>query len=55
MSVNVRDAKTMTVCTIGALVLVSAYSAGLGDNGWAWSMWVILLLVTLGVWATRDG
>ncbi|MET7641433.1 hypothetical protein [Streptomyces sp. NPDC005438] len=40
--------KAMALCTIVALVLVSAYSAVLGGNGWLWFSWVVLGLTTLG-------
>lgn len=45
--------KTMGVLTVGALVMVTAYTAALGSNGWLWFGWVVLGLVTIGMVATR--
>jgi hypothetical protein len=45
--------KSMGVVTIVALVVVTAYTVGLGSNGWLWFGWVVLGLVTLGMVATR--
>lgn len=45
--------KTMGVITVGSLVLVSAYSAALGSNGWLWFGWVVVGLVTIGMAASR--
>jgi type IV secretory pathway VirB2 component (pilin) len=41
--------KTMGVVTVGALVVVTGYTAALGSNGWLWFGWVILGLVTIGM------
>ncbi|WP_169317012.1 hypothetical protein [Actinacidiphila oryziradicis] len=46
------SAKTMTVCTVACLVVISAYSVALGANGWLWFAWVVLGLATVGVFAT---
>ncbi|MEU8352361.1 hypothetical protein [Streptomyces sp. NPDC048845] len=43
----------MTVCTVAALVAVTAYTVALGGNGWLWFGWVVLGLVTAGVATTR--
>jgi fatty acid desaturase len=45
--------KTMGVLTVGALVMVTAYTAALGSSGWLWFGWVVLGLVTIGMAATR--
>ncbi|WP_171904100.1 hypothetical protein [Streptomyces abyssalis] len=42
------SAKAMTVGTVSALVLVTAYTVTLGSSGWLWFAWVVLVLVTLG-------
>ena len=47
--------KTMTVSTVAALVVVSAYTAALGGSGWLWFAWVVLGLATIGVVSTRQG
>ncbi|MEK8169638.1 hypothetical protein NKH77_07025 [Streptomyces sp. M19] len=47
------SAKAMAVCTVGGLVLVTAYTVTLGSNGWLWFGWVVLGLLTVGVLATR--
>ncbi|WP_046088533.1 hypothetical protein [Streptomyces antioxidans] len=47
------SAKAMTVATVGALVLVTAYTVALGSNGWLWFSWVVLGLLTVGVVAAR--
>ncbi|CAL9366587.1 hypothetical protein ACH4LN_25125 [Streptomyces albus] len=47
------SAKAMTVCTVVGLVVVTAYTVALGSSGWLWFCWVVLCLVTLGVFATR--
>ncbi|MGP3947984.1 hypothetical protein [Streptomyces sp. 7N604] len=44
--------KTMAVLTVGALVLVTAYTVALGSSGWLWFGWVVLGLITIGVMAT---
>jgi hypothetical protein len=46
--------KTMTVSTVVALVLVTAYTVTLGGSGWLWFAWVVLGLVTLGLGAVRE-
>lgn len=48
------SAKAMTVCTVVALVVVTAYTVALGGSGLLWFSWVVLGLVTLGVTATRN-
>ncbi|MFI9583355.1 hypothetical protein ACIHCQ_16210 [Streptomyces sp. NPDC052236] len=45
--------KAMGVLTVGTLVVVTAYTAALGSNGWLWFGWVVLGVVTLGVVASR--
>jgi hypothetical protein len=45
--------KAMTVCTVVTLVLVTAYTVALGGSGWLWFAWVVLVLVTAGVFATQ--
>lgn len=45
--------KTMGVLTVSALVVVTAYTAALGSNGWLWFGWVVLGLLTLGMAASR--
>lgn len=47
------SAKAMTVCTVAGLVTVTGYTVALGSSGWLWFCWVVLALVTLGVFATR--
>ncbi|GAA2724184.1 MULTISPECIES: hypothetical protein [Streptomyces] len=42
------SAKTMAWLTMGALVLVTAYSVALGGNGWLWFIWSVLGLATIG-------
>ncbi|MEU8570479.1 hypothetical protein AB0C51_19390 [Streptomyces pathocidini] len=46
------SAKTMAALTVGALVLVTAYTVALGGNGWLWFGWVVLGLLTVAVVAT---
>ena len=46
--------KAMGVLTVGALVVVTAYTAALGSNGWLWFGWVVLGLVTVGVIASQN-
>ncbi|MGP3988264.1 hypothetical protein [Streptomyces sp. 3N207] len=48
------SAKAMTVLTVVGLVVVTAYTAALGSSGWLWFCWVVLGLVTLGVFTTRE-
>jgi hypothetical protein len=45
--------KAMGVLTVGTLVVVTAYTAALGSNGWLWFGWVVLGMVTIGVIASR--
>ncbi|MEU9012439.1 hypothetical protein AB0D12_22270 [Streptomyces sp. NPDC048479] len=47
------SAKAMGVLTVGTLVVVTAYTAALGSNGWLWFGWVVLGLVTIGVVTSR--
>lgn len=49
------SAKTMTVTTVVALVVVTAYTVALGGSGWLWFSWVVLGLATVGVISTRQG
>lgn len=46
-------AKGMTVTTVAALVVATAYTVALGGNGWLWFAWVVLGLVTLGLVAAE--
>ncbi|MBT2505687.1 MULTISPECIES: hypothetical protein [Streptomyces] len=46
--------KAMGVLTLGSLVVISAYTAALGSNGWLWFGWVVLGLVTIGMAASRS-
>ncbi|MEU4098144.1 hypothetical protein [Streptomyces sp. NPDC026673] len=46
-------AKAMITCTMVSLVVVTAYTAALGPNGWVWFAWVVLMLATIGVFALR--
>ncbi|MEU1281511.1 hypothetical protein [Streptomyces sp. NPDC005805] len=46
--------KVMGVLTVGTLVVVTAYTAALGSNGWLWFGWVVLGLVTVGVVTSRS-
>ncbi len=48
------SAKSMGVLTVGTLVVISAYTAALGSNGWLWFGWVVLGLVTVGMAASRS-
>lgn len=48
------SAKAMTIGTVVALVVVTAYTAALGASGWLWFSWVVLGLVTLGVISSRS-
>lgn len=45
--------KAMTVCTVVALVVVTAYTVALGGSGWLWFGWIVLGLATMGVASTR--
>jgi hypothetical protein len=47
--------KTMTVATVVALVVVTAYTVALGSSGWLWFSWVVLGLATIGVISARQG
>ena len=47
-------ARAMAVLSVVALVVVSAYSVALGGNGWLWSGWLLLLLLTVGALVTRN-
>ncbi|MER0244810.1 hypothetical protein AAHZ94_23025 [Streptomyces sp. HSW2009] len=47
------SAKVMAAFTVGGLVMVTAYSVTLGNNGWLWFGWVVLGLLTVGVVAAR--
>ncbi|MEV8086940.1 hypothetical protein [Streptomyces nigra] len=46
--------KAMGALTVGALVLVTAYTVALGSNGWLWFGWVVLGLITLGMVVSRS-
>ncbi|UNO38578.1 hypothetical protein [Streptomyces sp. MST-110588] len=48
------SAKTMASCTVGGLILVTAYTVALGSSGWLWFTWVVLALATAGVMAARQ-
>ncbi|MBT2488464.1 hypothetical protein [Streptomyces sp. ISL-96] len=48
------SAKSMGVLTVGTLIVISAYTAALGSNGWLWFGWVVLGLVTVGMAASRS-
>ncbi|SCK51650.1 hypothetical protein H181DRAFT_04687 [Streptomyces sp. WMMB 714] len=48
-----RSSKALTVSTVTALVLVTAYTVTLGGSGWLWFAWVVLGLVTVGVVTTQ--
>ncbi|WP_405801038.1 hypothetical protein [Streptomyces sp. NBC_01506] len=45
--------KVMGILTVGALVVVTAYTAALGSSGWLWFGWVVLALVTVAMVAAR--
>ncbi|MFD5896480.1 MULTISPECIES: hypothetical protein [Streptomyces] len=45
--------KAMGILTVGALVVVTAYTAALGSSGWLWFGWVVLGLVTVAMVASR--
>ncbi|GHG49604.1 MULTISPECIES: hypothetical protein [Streptomyces] len=47
------SAKTMAALTVGALVLVTAYTVTIGGDGWLWFAWVVLGLTTIGTLAAR--
>ncbi|MCC9737771.1 MULTISPECIES: hypothetical protein [Streptomyces] len=46
--------KTLTVATVAALVVVTAYTAALGGSGWLWFGWIVLAGVTAGAVALRS-
>ncbi|SCK59092.1 hypothetical protein [Streptomyces sp. WMMB 322] len=50
-----RSAKALTVGTVAALVLVTAYTVTLGSSGWLWLGWAVLALVTVGALSTKRG
>ncbi|WP_329015180.1 hypothetical protein [Streptomyces sp. NBC_00690] len=54
MSGSTKSTKAMGVLTVTALVVVSAYTAALGSNGWLWFGWVVLGLVTIGMATSRS-
>ncbi|MCT4353686.1 hypothetical protein M5362_11155 [Streptomyces sp. Je 1-79] len=41
--------KAMSVITVAALVLTTAYTVALGSSGWLWFGWVVLGVVTIGM------
>ncbi|MFF7178754.1 hypothetical protein [Streptomyces sp. NPDC008121] len=41
--------KAMSVITVAALVLTTAYTVALGSSGWLWFCWVVLGMVTIGM------
>ncbi|MFD3945463.1 hypothetical protein [Streptomyces sp. NPDC058579] len=41
--------KAMSVITVAALVLTTAYTVALGSSGWLWFGVVVLLVVTIGM------
>ncbi|MFC9278582.1 hypothetical protein [Streptomyces collinus] len=45
--------KAMGAMTVGALILVTAYTVALGSNGWLWFGWVVLGLLTLAMIVTQ--
>ncbi|MFF8309111.1 hypothetical protein ACWGLP_22535 [Streptomyces lydicus] len=45
------SARTMAVLTVSGLVAATAYTVAMGANGWLWFCWVVLALVSVGVWA----
>lgn len=45
--------RTMGVLTVSTVVVVTAYTAALGSNGWLWFGCVVLTLLTVGVVAAR--
>ncbi|WP_340556040.1 hypothetical protein [Streptomyces sp. GSL17-111] len=47
--------KVMAGTTLGALVLATAYTVGLGGSGWVWFAWIVLGLVTLGLLTATGG
>ncbi|EST22398.1 hypothetical protein N566_26605 [Streptomycetaceae bacterium MP113-05] len=47
-------AKAMSVTTVVALLVATAYTVALGGSGWLWFSWVVLGLATIGVISTRE-
>ncbi|WP_431784058.1 hypothetical protein [Streptomyces chumphonensis] len=47
--------KVMAGTTLGALVLATAYTVGLGGSGWVWFAWIVLGLVTVGLLTATGG
>jgi hypothetical protein len=47
------SAKALTVGTVAALVIVTAYTVTMGSSGWLWFAWVVLGLVTVGAVSAR--
>ncbi|MFI1970802.1 hypothetical protein [Streptomyces cinnamoneus] len=47
------SAKTMAGLTVGGLVLVTAYTVAIGNNGWLWFAWVVLGLSAIGTGVAR--
>ncbi|WP_030544789.1 hypothetical protein [Streptomyces albus] len=45
--------KAMTIATVAALVVVTAYTVALGGSGWLWFGWIVLAGVTAGMVALR--
>ncbi|MGW2015180.1 hypothetical protein [Streptomyces sp. NPDC001927] len=41
--------KAMSVITVAALVLTTAYTVALGSSGWLWFGVVVLIVVTIGM------
>ncbi|MBQ0987423.1 hypothetical protein KBZ10_23460 [Streptomyces sp. F63] len=46
--------KAMTIATVAALVVVTAYTAALGGSGWLWFGWIVLAGVTAATVALRS-
>ncbi|WP_171908815.1 hypothetical protein [Streptomyces nanshensis] len=47
------SAKALTVGTVAALVLVTAYTVTMGSSPLLWFVWVLLGLVTVGAVVAR--
>ncbi|MBB1244939.1 hypothetical protein GL263_15390 [Streptomyces durbertensis] len=47
--------KKMTVATLVALVVATAYSVALGGNGLLWFAWIVLGLATLALVTAEGG
>jgi hypothetical protein len=43
----------MAACTLGGLVIATAYTVALGGSGWLWFAWAVLALATVGAAAIR--